>query len=138
MEEAKKLISKKLKSLIKEKFKTQKEFANLFNISDRTVTNWMQGKNYPNVEYLIKLAKHCELHISYFFTEDTTANVINTEDFNLIFKLAYIFADENNIEINGSYFLACYDLVKEASVKENISIEQSFNKNKSIILKFMK
>ena len=138
MESYRKLVAKKLKTIIKEKFKTQKEFASQFNITERTISNWMIGKNYPNLEFLEQIANHCHLHISYFFTDDSNTNVINQELFNQVFKLAYKFAEEQDIKINGSYFLGCYDLVITAINKEKIDVITAFNNNKPIILKFMK
>lgn len=132
------IITKKIKELIKERFNTQKEFANNFQISERSVSSWMRGKHLPELNFLITLANYCDLHISYFFSEDDNSNSIDQELFNQVFKLAYKFAEANNIEINGSYFLGCYDLVVSTMKKDNLKLEEAFKSCQSLILKFMK
>ncbi len=134
----KELLPKKLKTLIKEKFKQQKIFAEKIHVGETQVTNWIKGNVIPSVETLEKISDLCDIHISYFFNDASNSEILNEDIFNEVFVLAYNFADENNIEINGSYFLGCYDAVVTTIYKESTSVEEAFNQNKRLILKLVK
>ena len=49
-------FSKTIIQLRKEKGFTQKELADKLNVSDKAVSRWETGKNYPDIETLQKLA----------------------------------------------------------------------------------
>lgn len=131
-------VSIKLKKLIKQHFKTQKEFAEAVGINKDSLVKWFNKGIMPSLTLLDKIAQHFNIHISYFFTNDSAANIIDAELFNQVFKLAYKFAEENNITINGSYFLGCYDLVIANINKNKVDCETAFNVVKPIILNFMR
>ena len=137
-ENIKKNVSKKLKMLIKEQFKTQKIFAKELNVSERTVSQWIQGEYLPNLDFLLTVADHCNIHISYFFNDDSNASILDEELFNKVFILAYELADEHNLEINGSYFLGCYEMVKSDMLKSQTDCETSFKNNEKLLLKLVK
>jgi len=49
-------MNMKLKALIKEKCKTNREFAKRMNVSESAVTNWLSGKNIPNTRKKSRMA----------------------------------------------------------------------------------
>ena len=133
------LVIFKLKKIVKERFANQKAFCQSFGISESQFSAYLKGKNYIGIDLLDRIAKHCEVHISYFFNDESNAEIINYDSFNEIFFLAYNFALENDLEVKGSYFLACYDLIITTMHKESIKdIETAFNESKRLILKFAK
>ncbi len=135
----KSILSKKLQTLIKVKFKQQKVFAKELNINEGQVGRWIKGSYMPNLETLYEIANYCNLPISYFFEEDAKADSqtsINEEIFNEVFALAFDFAKKNNLEIKGSLFLGCYDLVVEQKNKDNSKeIKEIFEDLKPFLLR---
>lgn len=134
----KELLIKKLKMLIKERFKQQKIFAEKLEVGETQVTNWVKGNVIPSVETLEKISEYCKIHISYFFSDETNANVVDEELFNKVFALAYDLASKHNITISGSYFLGCYDLVVTTMHKDNVDCITAFNNSTALILKLAK
>ena len=49
MKDIKKLLGKRIKELRKEKGITQEEFAEMLNVSGRTVSRWETGTNMPDI-----------------------------------------------------------------------------------------
>ncbi|MFL1780859.1 Helix-turn-helix domain protein [Candidatus Hepatincolaceae symbiont of Richtersius coronifer] len=131
------LFIKKLKKLIKEKFKQQKIFAKELQINEKTVSLWLRGDNLPNLDILFKISEYCKIDISYFFNEDENANIIDPQLFNKVFALVYDLATSYSIEIYGGYFLACYDIITTTMIRENTDYQSAFNKNKALILKIV-
>lgn len=54
-----------LKSLREDKDLTQKELANIFNTTQRTISNWESGRNEPPYEMLKKYSKYFDVSIDY-------------------------------------------------------------------------
>ena len=52
MDTLREIISKNLKYYIENSKYNQVEIAKMLNISKASVTNWIKGKNSPNIEYL--------------------------------------------------------------------------------------
>ena len=50
----------KVKEIRQKVMLTQKEFANVLNISLAVVQNWEQGKNEPSLRYKRKLVEFCK------------------------------------------------------------------------------
>ncbi len=55
----------RLKALRQEKNVTQRAIANHLNITDTAYGFYEQGKNYPNMDILIKLADYFEVSLDY-------------------------------------------------------------------------
>jgi len=84
-------ISKKRKEL---KI-TQKNLAELLNVSDKTVSNWERGKYLPDYSLLIPLCKSLKITISELLTgekeKEITENIVNLVSTNdKLTKLGYI------------------------------------------------
>ncbi len=52
-----------LKSLRKEKGLTQEQFAEVFNVSNRTVSRWENGNNMPDLDVLIDISDYYEVEL---------------------------------------------------------------------------
>jgi transcriptional regulator with XRE-family HTH domain len=59
------LFSERLKALRLEKNITQRVVATYLNITDTAYGFYEQGKNYPNMDVLIKLADYFEVSLDY-------------------------------------------------------------------------
>jgi transcriptional regulator with XRE-family HTH domain len=59
------LFPERLKALRQEKNITQRAIANHLNITDTAYGFYEQGKNYPNMDILIKLADYFEVTLDY-------------------------------------------------------------------------
>jgi transcriptional regulator with XRE-family HTH domain len=136
------LLIIKLKKIIKEKFKSQKICAEKVDINEAQIARWMTKKAIPSLEILNRIAEYCNLPVSYFFEDNSlldSHNVIDEDIFNKVFELAYNLAIDKDLEINGAFFLGCYDLVIEAKNKDNSQdVEAIFNTLKPFILKLVK
>jgi transcriptional regulator with XRE-family HTH domain len=136
--EAKELVIKKLKAIINKKYKTVKDFSDDFGINSSQMGKYLRGENYIGIEILEKIANHLNIHISYFFTdESSTADILDTELFDKIFNYAYDFAEKHNLKIKGTYFLGCYQLISETMQRERVTMEEAFEINKRTILRFV-
>jgi transcriptional regulator with XRE-family HTH domain len=131
------LIINKLKLLIKKNYKNQKFFCEKFGIADAQLSRYMAGKRVPPLDLLNRIANFSNIDISYFFNDESNSEILDEELFNQVFFFAYNLALENKLEVVGSYFLACYDLISTDVRKNNIDVETSFNNNKKLILKFV-
>ena len=57
-------FGKTIVQLRKEKGLTQKELADKLNVSDKAVSRWETGKNYPDIETLQRLAVVLEVSVN--------------------------------------------------------------------------
>ncbi len=64
----------RLKTLRMEKNITQRAIANYLNITDTAYGFYEQGKNYPNMDSLIKLADYFEVSLDYLVGRSTKRN----------------------------------------------------------------
>ncbi len=138
MEKTQEILITKLKFIIKQRFKNQKTFCHDFGISESQLSQLLGGKHYIGIELLDRIAKHCSIHISYFFNDDSNASIMDEDLFNKVFVLAYELADEHHLEINGSYFLGCYDMVVNDMIKSKVDYETAFKNNQKLLLKLVK
>jgi len=56
-------IGKLLKDLRKEKGLTQENFAEIVNVSNRTISRWENGNNMPDLDILIQLSDYYEIDL---------------------------------------------------------------------------
>ena len=49
-------IGEQINNLRKQHGLSQDDFANLFNVSRQTISNWENGKSYPDLEMIIKVS----------------------------------------------------------------------------------
>jgi len=63
-------ISKRIRDYRKEKNLTQKQLGDRVNVSDKTISSWENGRTYPDISMIIKLAEIFELSLDNFLKED--------------------------------------------------------------------
>ena len=51
-------IGEQINNLRKQHGLSQDDFANLFNVSRQTISNWENGKSYPDLEMIIKVSDY--------------------------------------------------------------------------------
>ena len=52
-------------------FKVKMIFANLFNVSRQTISNWENGKSYPDLEMIIKISNYFKISVDELLKNDT-------------------------------------------------------------------
>lgn len=105
---------------------TQQELAERLNVTDKAISNWETGRNYPDYSYLNDLSEILE--INFYKTEEPKKNVkkiiINSiisivfillslyfiTNYNQ-FKMYKIYSDKENVYINDSYLTITKDKI---------------------------
>lgn len=54
-------FGEKIKNIRKEKKMTQKQMANILNVSRQAISNWENNKNFPDLEMIIKISRFFSL-----------------------------------------------------------------------------
>lgn len=65
-------IGKQLIQIRKEHQLTQETFGALFHVTRQTVSNWENGKNYPDLQTLITISNHFEISLDTLLKGDLT------------------------------------------------------------------
>jgi transcriptional regulator with XRE-family HTH domain len=137
-------FGKKILIVAKEKYGSQKNLAKALGMAETTISGWITGRIYPSLEVLRDICIKTETSLDWLvlgksFHHDS----VEVNLFNKTTALAYDFALEENIAINGAYFLAVYDFIciemennKKNGIKQHIS--EIFERMKPIILKLKK
>ncbi len=68
-----------LKSLRKEKGLTQEEFAEIVNVSNRTVSRWENGNNMPDLDILIEISDFYEIELRELLDGERKSEKMNKE-----------------------------------------------------------
>lgn len=68
--EVRKKIKQGLDKLFKDNNLSQREFAKMFNFSQKSVSNWLNCKTMPKISNLIDICKFYKIKISYFLSTD--------------------------------------------------------------------
>lgn len=63
-------LGKRLVEIRKEKNMSQEEFAELFNVTRQTVSNWENLKSYPDIETLIRISNTFNISLDVLLKED--------------------------------------------------------------------
>lgn len=80
-------FGKKVTFLRKEKGLTQKQLAEILNVSDKAVSRWESGKGYPEVTILPKLASALGVSVDELLSSDEDAK---EENYTQLFMLKSI------------------------------------------------
>lgn len=72
-------IGKLLKELRKQKALTQEQFAEIFNVSNRTVSRWENGKNMPDLDILIEISDYYEIDLRELLDGERRNECMNKE-----------------------------------------------------------
>ena len=63
-------IGEQINNLRKQHGLSQDDFANLFNVSRQTISNWENGKSYPDLEMIIKVSDYFKISIDELLKND--------------------------------------------------------------------
>lgn len=73
------IIGEFLKELRKEKELTQQQFAEILNVSNRTVSRWENGNNMPDLDVLIYISDHYEIDLRELLDGERKSEKMNKE-----------------------------------------------------------
>lgn len=63
-------IGEQINNLRKQHGLSQDDFVNLFNVSRQTISNWENGKSYPDLEMIIKVSDYFKISIDELLKND--------------------------------------------------------------------
>ena len=63
-------IGEQINNLRKKHGLSQDDFSNLFNVSRQTISNWENGKSYPDLEMIIKVSDYFKISIDELLKND--------------------------------------------------------------------
>lgn len=69
-------LGKRIIELRRKKKMTQEDLAELFDVSRQTISNWENGKSYPDITLLLKISKEFNISLDELMREDK--KIINT------------------------------------------------------------
>ena len=72
-------IGEQINNLRKKHGLSQDDFANLFNVSRQTVSNWENGKSYPDLEMIIKISDYFKISVDELLRNDYSGSVVKTQ-----------------------------------------------------------
>lgn len=87
------IIRSNLERYLSESGYTQKEFAEKLGVSKSSVTNWVKGKNSPDVDLVVPICKLLNITIKDFYSDSSPANLEPQEDVSNI-KKAPLYSSE--------------------------------------------
>lgn len=93
------IIGEFLKELRKEKELTQQQFAEILNVSNRTVSRWENGNNMPDLDVLIYISDYCEIDLRELLDGERKSEKMNKEFEETILKAV----DYTNTEAEKYY-----------------------------------
>ena len=122
-------IGEQINNLRKQHGLSQDDFANLFNVSRQTISNWENGKSYPDLEMIIKVSDYFKISIDELLKNDVqTVKKIDNEKKGkkkyLILLLVYVC-------FRNCYYLGLYSKYQD-------SIEVDFTMESMKLIKAMK
>lgn len=68
-------IGEQINNLRKKNGLNQDDFAELFHVSRQTVSNWENGKSYPDLEMMIKISDYFKVSIDELLKQDSNTVV---------------------------------------------------------------
>lgn len=77
-----------LKELRKEKGLTQEQFAEIVNVSNRTVSRWENGNNMPDLDILIQISDYYEINLRELLDGERKSDNMNKELEDTVLKVA--------------------------------------------------
>ena len=83
-----KKIGSLLKELRKEKGLTQEQFAEIVNVSNRTVSRWENGNNMPDLDILIQISDYYEINLRELLEGERKSDKMNKELEDTVLKAA--------------------------------------------------
>ena len=92
-----KKIGRFLKKLRNEKGLTQEQFAEIINVSNRSVSRWENGVNMPDFDLLMQIAEYFDVHIEEILDGERKTPAPEQETENTLLKVADYSTNENVI-----------------------------------------
>ena len=87
-----------LKTLRKEKELTQEQVAELFHVSNRTVSRWETGTNMPDLSVLVELAEFYHVDIKEIIDGERKSETMNEETKETLVKVAEYTKEDKKIQ----------------------------------------
>ena len=69
-----------ISELRKQEKLSQDDFANIFHVSRQTVSNWENGKSYPDVEMLVKISDYFGISVDQLIKKETKPSVAKNSE----------------------------------------------------------
>ncbi|MDR2008683.1 MAG: helix-turn-helix domain-containing protein [Alphaproteobacteria bacterium] len=110
-------VIKKLKLLIKHKYKNQLEFCKEFGINSPQLSRYMVGKTAISIDLLSRIADFSNIHISYFFIDESSPAAIDYDLLDEVISLVDQYAMDNNIKVGSKQYLTIYEAI--SNFKDN-------------------
>ncbi|WP_033151760.1 helix-turn-helix transcriptional regulator [Streptococcus equinus] len=115
-----------ISELRKQEKLSQDDFANIFHVSRQTVSNWENGKSYPDVEMLVKISDYFGISVDQLIKKETKPSVAkNSEKQKKLWPMLAVIATV--ICLIGAFFL--YNYNAEHSVKFSMKKDKTYGQS---------
>ncbi|SDJ25835.1 Transcriptional regulator, contains XRE-family HTH domain [Streptococcus equinus] len=115
-----------ISELRKQEKLSQDDFANIFHVSRQTVSNWENGKSYPDVEMLVKISDYFGISVDQLIKKETTPNVAKkSEKQKKLWPMLAVIATV--VCLIGAFFL--YNYNAEHSVKFSMKKDKTYGQS---------
>jgi len=133
-------VTERLTFIINNKVSSKKELAKILNVAPTTVSAWTNGRIFPSIPILIKIAILTHTSLDWLLLGKTDiSESLDEQIFNKVFKEGYRLAQRYKLPLNGSYFLGLYFLVSQELQKNpKISPEEIIKANQKMIVQLRK
>ncbi len=127
----------KIALIAKEKFGSQKKMAEELGIVPSNISDWARGRTKPSLDVIANICLKAEISLDWLVLGKTfESEIIDINLFNEVFEIATNLAINENLEVNGTYYLGIYDIVKE-TLKDHPKLTpiDIIEKNKKTIIR---
>lgn len=129
----------RLRLAINNKFSSQKEFAEEFDIKQNTLSNYITGRTEPDIKTIVFLAESLDVTLEWLLTGKGKHEIISSyfdlELWDNVVDVCLRFSRKNKIVPTGRFFLVTYQsLLEEKRKKLPTTIEDILTKHKAFIL----
>ncbi len=122
-----KKIGKLLKELRNEKGLTQEQLAEIFNVSNRTVSRWENGNNMPDLDILIQISDYYEIDLRELLDGERKSEKMNKELETTVLKAVDYANSETEkytkrvfwLLLTGAVLWICSQIISHTSLIEN-------------------
>lgn len=129
-------LDEKIKKIRKDNKMSQDDLAEVLNVTRQTISNWENGKNYPDIETLVKISNEFDISLDILLKENMNMvkeidkNAKNTKKYKtiLIIIISILILIVGALGIYGIRYLSTKDKL-ENSFKETLE-EYNFYKNR--------
>ncbi|SDL73257.1 DNA-binding transcriptional regulator, XRE-family HTH domain [Streptococcus equinus] len=115
-----------ISELRKQEKLSQDDFANIFHVSRQTVSNWENGKSYPDVEMLVKISDYFGISVDQLIKKETIpSGAKNSEKQKKLWPMLAVIATV--VCLIGAFFL--YNYNAEHSVKFSMKKDKTYGQS---------